>query len=105
MQLPEFDLLKQSFNLTAVLGETGAGTALTNVALGIAYAHHFGKPVLVAGTSDLLAPVALVVAPPAVVRPIQPGKPWFRARSGNHAYLPWWGLRHDAPEYYQGFSQ
>ncbi|MDI3293624.1 hypothetical protein [Janthinobacterium tructae] len=105
LQLPEFDFLKQSFNLTAVLGETGAGTALTNVALGIAYAHHFGKPVLVAGTSDLLAPVALVVAPPAVVRPIQPGKPWFRARSGNHAYLPWWGLRHDAREYYQGFSQ
>ena len=105
LQLPEFDFLKQSFNLTAVLGETGAGTALTNVALGIAYAHHFGKPVLVAGTSDLSAPVALVVAPPAVVRPIQPGKPWFRARSGNHAYLPWWGLRHDAREYYQGFSQ
>ena len=105
VQLPEFDFLKQSFNLTAVLGETGAGTALTNVALGIAYAHHFGKPVLVAGTSDLLAPVALVVAPPAVARPIQPSKPWFRARGGNHAYLPWWGLRHDAPEYYQGFSQ
>ncbi|MCX7294774.1 hypothetical protein [Janthinobacterium sp.] len=105
LQLPEFDFLKQSFNLTAVLGETGAGTALTNVALGIAYAHHFGKPVLVAGTSDLSAPVALVVAPPAVARPIRPDKPWFRARSGNHAYLPWWGLRHDAPEYYQGFSQ
>ncbi|WP_242428307.1 hypothetical protein [Janthinobacterium lividum] len=105
LQLPEFDFLKQSFNLTAVLGETGAGTALTNVALGIAYAHHFGKPVLVAGTSDLSAPVALVVAPPAVVRPIRADKPWFRARGGNHAYLPWWGLRHDAPEYYQGFSQ
>jgi len=105
LQLPEFDFLKQSFNLTAVLGETGAGTALTNVALGIAYAHHFGKPVLVAGTSDLLAPVALVVAPPVVVRPIRADKPWFRARGGNHAYLPWWGLRHDAPEYYQGFSQ
>ena len=60
---------------------------------------------LVAGTSDLSAPVALVVAPPAVVRPIRPDKPWFRARGGNHAYLPWWGLRHDAPEYYQGFSQ
>lgn len=105
VQLPEFDFLKQSFNLTAVLGETGAGTALTNVALGIAYAHHFGKPVLVAGTSDLLAPVALVVAPPAAVRPIRPDKPWFRARGGNHAYLPWWGLRHDAPEYFQGFSQ
>lgn len=105
LQLPEFDFLKQSFNLTAVLGETGAGTALTNVALGIAYAHHFGKPVLVAGTSDLSAPVALVVAPPAVARPIRADKPWFRARGGNHAYLPWWGLRHDAPEYYQGFSQ
>ena len=105
MELPEFDFLKQSFNLTAVLGETGAGTALTNVALGIAYAHHFGKPVLVAGTSDLTAPVALVVAPPAVVRPIKYDQPWFRARGGNHAYLPWWGLRHDAPEYIQGFSQ
>ncbi|MFM2089383.1 MAG: hypothetical protein RLZZ237_4252 [Pseudomonadota bacterium] len=105
MQLPEFDFLKQSFNMPALLGETGAGTALTNVALGIAYAHHFGKPVLVAGTSDLAAPVALVVAPPAVVRPIQADKPWFRARSGNYAYLPWWGLRHDAREYYQGFSQ
>ena len=105
LQLPEFDFLKQSFNLTAVLGETGAGTALTNVALAIAHAHHFGKPVLVAGTSDLTSPVALVVAPPAVVRPIQYDKPWFRARGGNHAYLPWWGLRHDAPEYLQGFSQ
>ena len=105
MELPEFDFLKQSFNLTAVLGETGAGTALTNVALGIAHAHHFGKPVLVAGTSDLAAPVALVVAPPAVVRPIKYDQPWFRARGGNHAYLPWWGLRHDAPEYIQGFSQ
>ncbi|OYO30341.1 hypothetical protein CD932_03725, partial [Janthinobacterium sp. PC23-8] len=105
LQLPEFDFLKQSFNLTAVLGETGAGTALTNVALAIAHAHHFGKPVLVAGTSDLSAPVALVVAPPAVVRPIKFDQPWFRARGGNHAYLPWWGLRHDAPEYLQGFSQ
>lgn len=105
MQLPEFDFLKQSFNLTALLGETGAGTALTNVALGIAYAHHFGKPVLVAGTSELDKPVALVVAPPAVVRPIRYDQPWFRARGGNHVYLPWWGLRHDAPEYYQGFSQ
>ena len=105
MELPEFDFLKQSFNLTAVLGETGAGTALTNVALGIAHAHHFGKPVLVAGTSDLTSPVALVVAPPAVVRPIKFDQPWFRARGGNHAYLPWWGLRHDAPEYIQGFSQ
>ncbi|MBB5610088.1 MULTISPECIES: hypothetical protein [unclassified Janthinobacterium] len=105
MQLPEFDFLKQSFNMPALLGETGAGTALTSVALGIAYAHHFGKPVLVAGTSDLVAPVALVVAPPAVVRPIQADKPWFRARSGNYAYLPWWGLRHDAREYQQGFSQ
>ena len=43
--------------------------------------------------------------PPPVVRPIIPGAPWFRARGGNHAYLPWWGLRHDAPHYPQGFSQ
>jgi hypothetical protein len=31
----------------------GAGTALTNVALGIAYANHIGKTVLVAGTTEL----------------------------------------------------
>ena len=105
-QLPELDFAKETFNTPAVLGDMGAGTALTNVALGIAYANHFGKSVLVAGTTDPDRPAATVVLPPAVVRPIVPGAPWFRARGGNHAYLPWWGIRHDAPKTWpQGFSQ
>ena len=105
-ELPEFDFLKQSFNTPALLGEMGAGTALTNVALGIAYANHVGKHVLVAGTSDAANPTAVLVAPPAVVRPINPEQPWFRARGENNAYLMWWGIRHDetsAPM--QGYSK
>ena len=104
-EVPELDFMKQTFNTPAVLGEMGAGTALTNVALAIAYANHFGKNVLVTGTTDTEEITATLVLPPPVVRPIVPGAPWFRARGGNHAYLPWWGLRHDAPHYPQGFSQ
>lgn len=105
-ELVEFDFMKQSFNTPALLGEMGAGTALTNVALGIAYANHFGKNVLVAGTSDAAHPVAVLVAPPETVRPIKPDVPWFRARSGNNARLMWWGLRHDeAPSETQGYSK
>jgi len=92
-ELPEFDFMKQSFNTPALLGEMGAGTALTNVALAIGHANHFGKNVLVAGTSDAEHPTAVMVVPPAKVRPIDPDKPWFRARTENNAYLPWWGLR------------
>ncbi|MES2741488.1 MAG: virulence factor [Pseudomonadota bacterium] len=103
-ELVEFDFMKQTFNTPALLGEMGAGTALTNVALGIAYANHFGKHVLVAGTSDAAQPTGVLVVPPAKVRPIIPGERWFRARGGNHAYLPWWGLRHDAEKYPQGYS-
>lgn len=104
-EVPELDFMKQTFNTPAVLGEMGAGTALTNVALAIAYANHFGKNVLVAGTTDQEHITATVVLPPPVVRPIIPDAPWFRARGGNHVYLPWWGLRHDAPAYPQGFSK
>ena len=104
-EIPELDFLKQTFNTPAVLGEMGAGTALTNVALAIAYANHFGKNVLVAGTSNEAQPTATVVTPPAVVRPIRPDEPWFRARSGNHTYLAWWGVRHDAKDTRQGYSQ
>jgi len=106
LQLPEFDFLKQSFNLTAVLGETGAGTALTNVALGIAYAHHFGKPVLVAGTSDLSCPRGAGggAARRRAADPVPASRGSARAAAIMRT-LPWWGLRHDAPEYYQGFSQ
>ena len=104
-EIPELDFMKQTFNTSAVLGEMGAGTALTNVALAIAYANHFGKNVLVAGTSDEAQPTATVVLPPAVVRPIKPDEPWFRARSGNYTYLAWWGIRHDAPPDEQGYSR
>ena len=105
-ELVEFDFMKQSFNTPALLGEMGAGTALTNVALGIAYANHFGKNVLVAGTSDAAHPTAVLVAPPETVRPIKPDVPWFRARGENNAYLMWWGLRHDEPpSKTQGYSK
>jgi hypothetical protein len=104
-ELPELDFMKQTFNTSALLGEMGAGTALTNVALAIAYANHLGKTVLVAGTTDLAQPTATVVMPPAVVRPINPDEPWFRARGGNTVNLPWWGLRHDMPEVSQGYSR
>ncbi|WP_317205721.1 hypothetical protein [Janthinobacterium sp.] len=104
-ELVEFDFSKQTFNTPALLGEMGAGTALTNVALGIAYANHFGKNVLVAGTSDAARPTAVLVAPPAKARPIDPNEPWFRARGGNNAFLPWWGIRHDATPGSQGYSK
>jgi len=104
-EIPDLDFMKQTFNTPAVLGEMGAGTALTNVALAIAYANHFGKNVLVAGTSDQSQLTATVVTPPAIVRPIIPDQDWFRARSGNYTYLAWWGLRHDETERQQGYSR
>lgn len=103
-QVPELDLMTHAFDTPALLGEMGAGTALTNVALGIAYANHFGKNVLVAGTTDPDNPIAVLVVPPAIVRPIEPDKPWYRARAGNHAYLMWWGIRHDEKSRMQGYS-
>lgn len=93
--LPEFDFQKQTFNMTALLGDTGAGTALTNVVLAIGRANHLGQTVLVAGTSDAAHPAAVVVTPPAKVVPIDPHSDWFRARGENNAYLPWWGRRYD----------
>jgi hypothetical protein len=104
-EVPGIDFMAHTFNTPALLGDMGAGTALTNVALAIAYANHFGKNVLVVGTNDQDQPTATVVLPPPVIRPIVPGANWFRARGGNHMYLPWWGLRHDAPAYPQGFSK
>ena len=103
-ELVDFDFTKQTFNTPALLGEMGAGTALTNVALGIAYANHIGKHVLVAGTTNAEQPIAVLVSPPAKVRPIDPNAPWFRARGGGSAFLPWWGLRHDAGPEQQGYS-
>jgi hypothetical protein len=104
-QMPALDFMVDTFNTPSVLGNMGAGTALTNVALAIAYANHVGKSVLVAGTTEESQLTATVVAPPAVVRPINPDKPWFRARSGSHTYLAWWGARHDADLILQGYSR
>ncbi|ATD60876.1 hypothetical protein CNX70_12410 [Janthinobacterium svalbardensis] len=110
-ELPAFDFLKQTFNTPALLGEMGAATALTNVALGIAQANHFGQNVLVAGTSDAGQTTGVLILPPAKVRPIDPVKPWFRARGGGNAYLMWWGIRHawatlDAGQFNeQGYSK
>jgi hypothetical protein len=104
-EMPEFDFLKQAFNTPALLGDMGAATALTNVALAIGYANHIGKNVLVAGTTDAERPTAVMVVPPAKVRPIDPDKDWFRARGGNTVFLPWWGLRHDAKNFQQGYSE
>jgi hypothetical protein len=104
-EMPELDFMVDTFNTPSVLGDMGAGTALTNVALAIAYANHVGKSVLVAGTTDTSQVTATVVAPPAVVRPINPNESWFRARSGSHTYLAWWGVRHDATIKLQGYSR
>lgn len=105
LEVPEFDFLPQTFNTPALLGEMGAGTALTNAALAIAHANHMGKPVLVAGTSDSASLTGVLVSPPARVRPIAHDKPWFRARGEHHAYLPWWGIRHDVADNLQGWSE
>lgn len=104
--LPEYDYQKQTFNTPALLGEMGAGTALTDVALAIGRANHLGGNMLVAGTTDAEHPTAVVVVPPAKLNPIDPKKPWFRAAGEGNAYLPWWGKRHDVDysRYGQGYS-
>lgn len=104
--LPEFDFSQQTFNTAGLLGDMGAGSALTNVVLAIGRANHLGGSVLVAGTTDADQPTAVVVVPPTALTPIDPDKNWFRARGENNAYLPWWGLRHeDVGRYTQGFSE
>nr|WP_243772166.1 virulence factor [Burkholderia anthina] len=102
--LPEYDYMKQTFNTAGLLGDMGTGSALTNVALAIGRVNHFGGNALVAGTTDLEHPVAVIVRPPSKLTPIDPTKDWFRARGGNNAYLPWWGRRHDTDYGMQGYS-
>lgn len=87
-ELVEFDFMKQTFNTPALLGEMGAGTALTNVALAIGYANRVGKHVLVVGTNDTAEPTGVLVSPPSKIRPIDVNAPWFRARGANNAFLP-----------------
>ncbi|MDF3097858.1 virulence factor [Burkholderia sp. BCCIQ04A] len=103
--LPEYDFRTQTFNTSALLGDMGAGAALTDVALAIGRANHLGGNVLVAGTTDAEHPTAVVVVAPSKLTPIDPGKDWFRARGENNAYLPWWGRRHDARPAPQGYSE
>lgn len=102
----ELSLMEHSFNTPSVLGDMRAGTAVTNMALAIAWSHQKGKPVLVAGTTDLDDPVAVVITPPSRARVVNPDKNWFRARGEGNAYLPWWGLHkdYDWSKYMQGFS-
>jgi hypothetical protein len=104
--LPEYDFRTQTFNTPALLGEMGAGTALTDVALAIGRANHLGGSVLVAGTTDANYPTAVVIVPPSKLNPLNPDADWFRARGENNAYLPWWGHRFDADKgLMQGFSE
>lgn len=102
---PEYDLRAQTFNTSALLGDMGAGAALTDVALAIGRAKHLGGNVLVAGTTDTEHPTAVVVAAPSKLTPIDTSKNWFRARGENNACLPWWGRRHDARPASQGYSE
>lgn len=104
--LPEYNYPKQTFNTSALLGDMGAGTALTDVALAIGRANHFGGTTLVAGTTDPEHPTAVIVVPPAKLNPIDPKMPWWRARGAGSAYLPWWGKRHDTDyrQYGQGYT-
>ncbi|WP_448164771.1 virulence factor [Burkholderia cepacia] len=102
--LPEYDHKNQTFNTSALLGDMGTGSALTNVALAIGRINHFGGNALVAGTTDPKHPVAVVIMPPSKLTSIDPDKDWFRARGENNAYLPWWGRRHDTNYGMQGYS-
>jgi hypothetical protein len=103
---PEFKYLEQGFNTPKLLGEMRAGTAITNLALAVAWTHQKGQPVLVAGSTEPDSPVAVMVLPPGRARIVNPDKDWFRARGEGNAYLPWWGLRkdYDWGKYGQGFS-
>ena len=83
-----------------------AGSALTNIALAIAWTHQKGQPVLVAGTTEPERATVVVVTPPAKPRLMNPDKDWFRARGEGTTYLPWWGMRKDEKwdSYMQGYS-
>lgn len=104
--LPELDFTKQTFNTAKLLGDMRAGSAITNLALAIAWSHQKGTPVLVAGTTETERATAVVVTPPAKPRLVNHDKDWFRARGEGTAYLPWWGMRKDADlnKYMQGYS-
>ncbi len=93
--LLEFEFQKQTFNTPSLLGDMGAGSALTNVVLAIGRANHLGESVLVAGTTNPNEAFAVMITPPEKTNPIDPDADWFRARGESNAYLPWWGRRYD----------
>lgn len=104
--LPELDIITDAFNMPALVGNMGAGSALTNVALAVSYAHYKGRMVLVAGTTEPGTATAVAVTPPAHPRTVDSEKPWFRARGEGNVFLPWWGLRYeDRTRYMQGYSE
>lgn len=90
--LAAFDYRKQIFNTAANLGDMGAASALTNVALAIGRAEHMGNAVLVAGTTDSDRPVAVVVVP-TQQRADAVGRGAVRcgAHGSSSVYGPWWG--------------
>lgn len=104
--LPDLDFIKQTFNTPKLLGDMRAGSAVTNIALAIAWTHQKGQPVLVAGTTEPERATVVVVTPPAKPRLMDPEKDWFRARGEGTTYLPWWGMRKDEKwdSYMQGYS-
>ena len=89
--LAGFDYRKQTFNTAAHLGDMGAGSALTNIAMAIGRANHVGNTVLVAGTTDSDRPVAVVVVPPGRSDRIDVSSVPLQVRSGSSACIPWWG--------------
>lgn len=89
--LAAFDYRKQAFNTAARLGDMGAGSALTNIAMAIGRAHHVGNNVLVAGTTDSGRPVAVVVVPPERSDGVGFNAVRFRARGDAGGCQPWWG--------------
>jgi len=90
--LAAFDYRKQIFNTAASLGDMGAASALTNVAMAIGRAEHVGNTVLVAGTTDSDRPVAVVVVPTLKRRDAVGRKSGrYSAHGGSSVCGPWWG--------------
>jgi hypothetical protein len=105
--VPEMDYLKHSFNTSRLLGDMRAGSAITNLALAVAWTHQKGQPVLVLGSTEPERATAVLVTPPAKARIVDPARDWVRARGNTTAYRPWWGLRKDADwqKMPQGYSE
>lgn len=85
--LPEYDYQKQTFNTSALLGEMGADTPLTDVVLAIGHTNHLARNTLGVGTTDAEHLTAVVAAPPAKLNPIDPNaapRPVHACLSGRY---------------------